>query len=140
MKIGELAQQTGIPTETIRYYEKQKLLPEPIRTHNNYRIYNQEHVDRLVFIRNCRAFDMAHEEIHQLLKQLDAPNSSCDTTNIIIQEHLNHIDVRISELIALKNKLSQLQETCTESHPTHDCTILKGLSKMNIQPKKNSHL
>ena len=58
MRIGELARLTGTSAETIRYYEKEGLLPPPARTDANYRVYTQAHTERLVFIRNCRSLDM----------------------------------------------------------------------------------
>ena len=63
MKIGELAKLTDCPVETIRYYEKENLLPPPARTDGNYRVYTQAHTERLTFIRNCRSLDMTLEEI-----------------------------------------------------------------------------
>lgn len=54
MKIGELAKATDCAVETIRYYERENLLPEPARSEGNYRLYTQAHVERLTFIRNCR--------------------------------------------------------------------------------------
>ncbi len=67
MKIGELAKLTDCQVETIRYYEKENLLPEPARSEGNYRLYTQAHVERLTFIRNCRSLDMTLEEIRSLL-------------------------------------------------------------------------
>lgn len=64
MKIGELAQVAQCTVETVRYYEKAGLLPETPRTAGNFRVYGPGHVERLRFIRNCRALDMSHEEIH----------------------------------------------------------------------------
>lgn len=67
MKIGELAKATDTQVETIRYYEREELLPEPSRTDANYRIYGKPHVERLVFIRHCRSLDMTLDEIRKLL-------------------------------------------------------------------------
>ena len=67
MKIGELAKLTDCQVETIRYYERERLLPEPARSEGNYRLYTQAHVERLTFIRNCRSLDMTLEEIRSLL-------------------------------------------------------------------------
>ena len=67
MKIGELAQSARCSVETVRYYEKEGLLPAPERGQNNYRIYGTAHVERLRLIRNCRALDMTLEEIRVLL-------------------------------------------------------------------------
>jgi DNA-binding transcriptional MerR regulator len=55
MKIGQLAQQTGTPVDTIRYYEREGLLPRAARTEGNYRIYDAMHLERLAFIRRCRS-------------------------------------------------------------------------------------
>ena len=66
--IGELARRTQCQPETIRYYEREALIPEATRTAGNYRVYGGAHVERLAFIRNCRALDMTLDEIRQLLR------------------------------------------------------------------------
>ena len=75
MRIRELAELTGNTPETIRYYEKQGLLPEPRRESNNYRQYGQIHVNRLDFIRHCRNLDIGLSEIRELLGALDVQSS-----------------------------------------------------------------
>ena len=77
MKIGELAQVAQCTVETVRFYEKERLLPEPARTSGNFRVYGPVHVERLRFIRNCRALDMSHEQIHTLLGLMDRPAEGC---------------------------------------------------------------
>ncbi|MGR5342300.1 MerR family transcriptional regulator, partial [Vibrio astriarenae] len=76
MKIGELAQRTGISIETIRFYEAQGLLPPPARAANNYRVYTPEHAEQLAFIAKCRSLDMAHTEIRRLLELQSNPQAS----------------------------------------------------------------
>lgn len=68
MKIGELAQRTGVSIETIRFYEAQGLLPPPARAASNYRVYTPEHAEQLAFIAKCRSLDMAHAEIRRLME------------------------------------------------------------------------
>jgi DNA-binding transcriptional MerR regulator len=63
MQIGELARSTGVKIETIRYYEREHLLPVPQRTDGNYRLYSPRHVEQLRFIRYCRSLDMSLEEV-----------------------------------------------------------------------------
>ena len=70
LTIGELGRRTDTKVETIRYYEKEALLPEPTRSASNYRLYGARHVERLQFIRRCRALDMTLDEVRALL-QLD---------------------------------------------------------------------
>jgi DNA-binding transcriptional MerR regulator len=77
MKIGELARNAQCTVETVRYYEKAGLLAEPARTEGNFRVYGPEHLERLRLIRNCRALDMSHEEIHALLKLANAAGDDC---------------------------------------------------------------
>ena len=79
MKIGELAKLTDCQVETIRYYEREGLLPEPARSEGNYRLYTQTHVERLTFIRNCRSLDMTLEQIRRLLNLRDSPQEQCES-------------------------------------------------------------
>ena len=67
IKIGELARRTECQVETIRYYEKEGLLPEPTRSRGNYRLYGEAQVERLQFIRHCRSLDMTLGEVRALL-------------------------------------------------------------------------
>ncbi len=66
MRIGELAKATDTQVETIRYYEREALLPKPERTDGNYRVYASEHVERLSFIRYCRGLDVTLDETRVL--------------------------------------------------------------------------
>ena len=75
MKIGELATLTRTQVETIRYYEREGLLPAAPRSDGNYRIYGPEHAERLAFIRQCRSLDMAINEIRVLLRFKDSPSA-----------------------------------------------------------------
>lgn len=141
MKIGELSEITGISTETIRYYEKAKLLQPADRSHNNYRIYNQNHLDRLQFIKNCRAFDMAHDEIHELLMLTNDSNcTNCREINRLIKSHLIHIETRIKELSILKQQLTEIERKCGENHLPKSCSIIKELSQLKIDAQKTTHL
>jgi len=112
MKIGELASAASCTTETVRFYEKEGLLPEAERTESNYRSYGPTHVERLRFIRNCRVLDMAHEEIRALLALMDAPADGCGAVNTLLDEHIGHVDARIGELLHLKQQLSALRQKC----------------------------
>ena len=77
VKIGELAKRTECPVETIRYYEREGLLPPAARSESNYRQYGDVHIERLQFIRHCRSLDMTLDEIQRLLSFRDAPEKNC---------------------------------------------------------------
>ena len=66
MRIGQLARSVGVDTQTIRFYEREGLLPPPDRQDNGYRIYTERHVERLAFIRRCRILELSLAEIHEL--------------------------------------------------------------------------
>lgn len=129
MKIGELAKLTGCPVETIRYYEREGLLPEPSRSEGNYRQYDAIHVERLSFIRHCRSLDMTQEEIRVLLGLRDRPESDCGTANRLIEEHLHHVEVRIAELQSLSQQLRDLRARCRGEGSSEDCGILRELEQ-----------
>ena len=77
MKIGQLADKTGLSIQTIRFYERKALLAAPQRTQSNYRRYSDEALKQLLFIKQCRALDMTIEEISLVLETRAKPDSSC---------------------------------------------------------------
>lgn len=129
MKIGELAKQAGCPVETIRYYEKEGLLSPSCRTESNYRTYSDLHLERLLFIRNCRSLDMSHEEIRLLLAWRDNPAQHCGEVNDLVDEHIRHVSTRIQALLTLEAQLKALRQRCTPGPEQDHCKILDGLSQ-----------
>lgn len=128
MKISELSQRVECPVQTIRYYEKQGLLPPPTRTAGNYRIYTSAHVARLRFIRHCRNLDMTLGEIRQLLKLGDSPGEDCGEVNALLEGHIAQVSQRIAELRALETHLTELRHLCRTSETIQDCAILRELA------------
>ena len=98
MKIGELAARADTQVETIRYYEREGLLPAAPRTDGNYRIYGDEHLERLAFIRHCRSLDMTLDEIRVLLRFKDDPEADCGDVDALLDEHIGHVAARIRNL------------------------------------------
>ncbi len=125
--IGALARDADCPPETIRYYEREGLLPQTARTGGNYRLYSRTHFERLVFIRNCRSLDMTLDEIKQLLRFRDAPQSECGGAHALIEEHIEHIEQRISELQRLRKQLRTLRRRCQPVPDAKKCGILDEL-------------
>jgi Cd(II)/Pb(II)-responsive transcriptional regulator len=143
MKIGELAKTAGTTVETVRYYEKEGLLPEPERTLSNYRSYGASHLERLRLIRNCRALDMTHEEIRTILHLADDHHTGCGPINELFDAHISHVDARITELSQLKTQLTELRRRCLSARAdADDCGILHGLSEMEVvdRPTRHTHL
>jgi len=139
MKIGELAQIAQTTVETVRYYEKEGLLPETTRTAGNFRVYGPAHLERLCFIRNCRALDMSHEEIRSLLELADQPTEGCGAINAVFDLHMAHVDERIRELNQLKAQLASLRQRCQTEQAVDACGILQGLAAMQADTKSKRH-
>lgn len=133
MKISELAKAAHTQSETIRYYEREGLLPEPARTAANYRSYDSSHLERLAFIRHCRSLDMTLDEVRTLLHFKDAPEENCAGVNGLLDAHVGHVVQRIKELKALEKELRALRLQCASSQPTADCGILEGLEQASRQ-------
>lgn len=128
IRIGELATRLGLPVQTIRYYEREGLLPTPSRTAGNYRLYDQGTVERLTFVRNCRALDMSLEEVRAFLRARDTPEQGCGGINDLVDQHIASIDARIDELQRLKQTLATLRHRCGASRKAKDCGILTELT------------
>ncbi|MDP9901734.1 Cd(II)/Pb(II)-responsive transcriptional regulator [Variovorax ginsengisoli] len=129
MKIGELAAATQTPVETIRFYEREQLLPVPQRTTSNYRIYTPAHGERLAFIRHCRSLDMTLDEIRILLRFKDQPLESCAEVNALLDAHIGHVAHRIQELKTLETHLKDLRRQCHDSPDAEHCGILNELTQ-----------
>ena len=106
MRIGELAQRSGVAVETIRFYEAQGLLPAPLRLENNYRNYTRRHLARLHFIRHCRLLDMSLEEIAKLANLENAQPCEFGVVHETIGAHIRDIDNRIQELMYFRLRIS----------------------------------
>jgi DNA-binding transcriptional MerR regulator len=126
MQIKELSRATGVDVETIRYYEKQGLLPEPARRDNGYRDYAAEHLERLSLIRHCRALDMPLADVNRLLGFVDAPGGGCSDVDLLVDEQLARVRARLKSMRALEKQLLQLRARSSGTHQGH-CGILDGL-------------
>jgi Cd(II)/Pb(II)-responsive transcriptional regulator len=138
LKIGELARRTQCQPETVRFYEREGLLPAPSRTAGNYRMYGRAHVERLAFIRNCRVLDMALDEIRQLLRFRDLPRDNCQAAHALLDEHVAHVAARIAELQQLERQLKALRRRCQPAREDKECGILGELSHAGAGVQKRS--
>lgn len=136
MKIGEIAAASDTAVETVRFYEREGLLPEPARTESNYRTYGEEHLTRLRFIRQARSLDMSLDEVRVLLRFKDSPREHCGDVNVVLEQHIQHVSRRIKELRALEKELKDLRASCGEARPARECGILEGLSTAANKPKR----
>lgn len=121
MKIGQLAERSGVTAKTIRYYEERGLLPEPERTLSNYRDYDAEVVERLRFIRDCQAAGLSLGEVGGILRMKDAGESTCEHTRSLVERHIEDIDAQIAALQAARTSLRTLAERAQQADPADCC-------------------
>jgi len=115
MKIGELARATGFKDRTIRYYERQGLLPDPGRTPSGYREYGAEDLDRLQFVRQAKRLGLSLEEIKGILRVHDRREATCSHVCSLLDQKLAQVDVLIRDLRAFRKELAQLRERADAS-------------------------
>lgn len=143
-QIGQLATKLAVPVETIRYYEREGLLPKPARSSGNFRLYSTIERERLEFILNCRALDMTLQEIRKLLLLRDAPERGCAEVNVLLDEHIGHVTERMRALRRLHIELKALRAHCEKPSATKDCGILQELAsapaKRSVRTAADVHL
>lgn len=127
MRIKELGQATGVEVETIRFYEKEGLLPAPARSDNGYRDYTPAHLERLAFVRHCRALDMPLSDVKRLLDLSDAPAGDCADVDLLVDAQLARVRARLQSMHALEKQLVKLRSLCSGEHSHGECGILHEL-------------
>lgn len=127
MKIGELAKRSGCSIQTIRYYEKEGLISAPERTEGNFRLYNSVVLEKLSFIKNCRALDLTLSEIKHLVSLQNSPETPCEAVNEMIDTHLLVVESRIEDLQKLHGDLKQLRLKCGNARSVDQCGVLGEL-------------
>ncbi|HIE4247431.1 TPA: Cd(II)/Pb(II)-responsive transcriptional regulator, partial [Pseudomonas aeruginosa] len=129
MRIGELGKKADCLVQTVRFYESEGLLPEPARSEGNFRLYDEVHLQRLLFIRRCRAKDMTLDEIRQLLNLRDRPELGCGEVNALVDAHIAQVRTKMKELRALERELMDLRRSCDSARTSRECGILNSLAE-----------
>jgi DNA-binding transcriptional MerR regulator len=120
MRIGQLARLSGVPATALRYYEQLGLLAEPGRTEAGYRVYADDAIDRLAFIRSAQAVGLTLAEVRQVLGVRDAGEAPCRVVTELIDRRHAEVRARIAELRSLERELTALRQRATRLEP-RDC-------------------
>lgn len=128
MRIGELARATGAKAETIRYYEREGILPHADRTDSNYRDYSPDHLATLTFIRRARELGFGMAQVRLLLDLSDRADKPCEEVDLMVEYQLAEVDRKIADLTSLRNELSQMLRSC-EGEQIGECCIVKSLGR-----------
>jgi MerR family mercuric resistance operon transcriptional regulator len=121
--IGELAKAAEVPASTVRYYERTGLLRRPPRSASNYRLYHEEDVYRVRFIKAAQATGFTLDDVAELLKP-----SSCAKVQGRIEERLEEVSARMKDLRHVRRVLKAALTTCKDHEPTGRCRVIDTLS------------
>ena len=125
--IGDLARQTGTKVETIRWYERDGIMPAPVRTAGGHRVYTQAHLDRLAFIRHARELGFPLEDVRELLRLADKPERPCAEADAIARVHLEAVRSRLARLQALEAELVRMVAACGHGRVA-ECRVIEVLA------------
>lgn len=128
MKIGELSALSGLSIDTIRFYEKQGLIPPPRRTDTNYRMYDADSPRRLIFIRKARDLGFTLQEIGQLLALSEDGHAGAGDVKQRAKAKLSDLDRKIAEMQEMRRSLEKLVNACSGRGPRQTCPILTALA------------
>jgi len=128
--MGVIATKTGCNVETVRYYEKINLMPEPARSQGGHRLYTEDHIKRLTFIRRCRDLGFSIEQVKKLLVFTDEPEHSCGEVRAMTLLHAKDIRKKIKDLTRLEKSLKSIMGKCEgEKLSVENCPIIDMLFK-----------
>lgn len=124
---GQLARRAGVNGQTIRYYRRRGLLPEPPRSPSGYRYFPEDAVRRIRFIKRGQQLGFSLEELKQLLALRVQPGATCAQVRRRAEAKIQDVDQRIRALEAIRAALEKLAASCVGRGPVSECTILEGL-------------
>ena len=127
--IGQLAKAVGVNVQTVRYYERRRLLGPSARRPSGYRIYGEDEERRLRFIKNAQALGFTLHEIEELLELQVSSKARCGDVQRKAEAKLKHVEAKVRDLQALARALRSLVRDCWGGQPTARCPILQSLEK-----------
>jgi MerR family mercuric resistance operon transcriptional regulator len=133
LTIGPLSKRTGCNIETIRYYERVGLLPAPGRSPGGYRLYEDQHLKRLTFIRRARALGFSIDEVRKLLRLADERKRPCPEVRVVAAAHLQDVRAKIADLRAMARVLTETVAQCTNGKSS-DCPLIEALYRQEAGP------
>ena len=128
LKIGEVAKRSGVGIEALRFYERGGLLDTPSRTYSGYRVYGEEVLERLEFIKRAQALGFSLDEIRRIVDDARKGESPCDEVREIVQRRMTELDERLRELHRYRKELRQTLEEWDKvgRAPGHICGLIEG--------------
>jgi MerR family mercuric resistance operon transcriptional regulator len=126
LAIGALSKQSGVNIETIRYYERIGVMPNPRRSAGGYRMYGPDHLKRLTFVRRGRELGFSLDELRDLLRLVDGHSYTCAEVHNLAVEHLAEIRRKIADLRRLQRVMNEMAAECSGDR-IPECPIIDAL-------------
>jgi DNA-binding transcriptional MerR regulator len=128
LKIGEVSKRSGVGVEALRFYEKSGLLDKPSRTYSGYRVYGEDVLERLAFIRQAQALGFSLDEIRRIIEDARKGQSPCDEVREIVRRRMEELDERLREMQRYRKELKQTLEEWDKvgRAPGHICGLIEG--------------
>ncbi|MBO6934845.1 MAG: MerR family DNA-binding protein [Deltaproteobacteria bacterium] len=127
LSIGELASEAGVGVETLRFYERKGLVPEPSRSLSGYRQYPAQTIRRVRFIRRAKQLGFTLREIRELLEIRVDPDRSCADVRTLANAKLENVRRKMADLARIEGALTELAQACRGRGPTSQCPILDAM-------------
>ncbi|SRR6266545_5494082 len=134
LTIGGVAERARVHIDTLRYYERRGLVAIPPRSMANYRLYPEDAVRRVRFIKRVQELGFTLKEIKELLSVRAAPEAGCAEVRAHAEVKIKDIDEKIASLTAMKSVLAKLVAECAGEGPLTDCPILESLETKEVIP------
>lgn len=130
LKIGEVSKRSGVGIEALRFYEKGGLLDRPSRTMSGYRVYGEDVLERIEFIKRAQALGFSLDEIRQIVDDARRGQSPCDEVREILSRRMEELDERLRELHRYRKDLKHTLEQWDKvgRAPGHVCGLIEGSS------------
>lgn len=128
MRIGQLARAAGTKAETIRYYEREGILPAADRTDSNYRDYSADHLATLSFVRRSRELGFSMAQVRELLALSDRDDKPCESIDKMVQQQIAEVERKIADLARLREELNHMLSSC-DADRIGNCRVVESLAR-----------
>ena len=127
LQIGEVAKRSGLGVDTVRFYERERLIPKAGRSPAGYRRYPESVVKQLLFIQHAKTLGFSLKEIGELIELRNTPKATCSSVKAKAQEKLADIQKKIDALEGIRSTLIPLVNQCQSADPINGCPILGAI-------------
>jgi DNA-binding transcriptional MerR regulator len=128
MRTAQIAEEAGVNVETLRYYERRGLLPEPERLDSGYRAWDPDAVQIVRFVKGAQRLGFTLREIDSLLHLAAGGPESCDAARALADEKIVELDRKLGELGAMRDSLMRLVDSCARPRAQRECPLLHAFA------------